>query len=43
MIGMRNIVSHEYFGVDNELIWRTVKEDLPPLREAVAAIIESNS
>jgi uncharacterized protein with HEPN domain len=24
MIGMRNIVLHEYFGVDNEVIWCTV-------------------
>ena len=32
MIGMRNMVIHEYFGVDTEVLRRTVQEDLPPLR-----------
>lgn len=43
MIGMRNIVSHEYFGVDNQVIWRTVKEDLPPLCETVTLILKNES
>lgn len=37
--GMRNIVIHEYFGIDTEVIWRTVREDLPPLRSAVARML----
>jgi len=41
MIGMRNVVIHEYFGVDYEVLWRTVHEDLPPLRVAVKAIFEA--
>jgi uncharacterized protein with HEPN domain len=41
MIGMRNVVIHEYFGVDYEVLWRTVHEDLPPLRVAVKAILEA--
>ena len=36
MTGMRDKVVHEYFGVDAAVVWRTVKEDLPHLREAVA-------
>lgn len=31
MLAMRNIVIHEYHGVDANIIWQTVKEDLPPL------------
>lgn len=38
-IGMRNIVIHQYFGVDEEVVWRTIHEDLPPLRDAVQKII----
>lgn len=37
MRGMRNIVVHVYFGVTNETLWKTAREDLPaivqPLRK----------
>ncbi len=29
MIGLRNIVSHKYFGVDLEIIWEIITENLP--------------
>lgn len=29
MYGLRNIVSHEYFGIDYEMIWEIAKNDLP--------------
>lgn len=38
--GMRNMVIHEYFGVDLEVVWRTVQENLPPLRQAIATILQ---
>ena len=41
MIGMRNVVIHEYFGVDYEVLWRTVNEINSPLRAAVKAILEA--
>lgn len=28
---MRNRLIHAYFDVDPEVVWRTVKDDLPPL------------
>jgi uncharacterized protein with HEPN domain len=31
MRDMRNIMVHEYFGVDNLIIWDTVKKNLPPV------------
>ncbi|PIP41920.1 MAG: hypothetical protein COX19_02285 [Desulfobacterales bacterium CG23_combo_of_CG06-09_8_20_14_all_51_8] len=37
--GMRNKLTHEYFGIDIETIWDTIKEDLPALKEAVSRII----
>jgi uncharacterized protein with HEPN domain len=32
MKDLRNILSHQYFGVDNEMIWTTVHDNLFPLR-----------
>jgi uncharacterized protein with HEPN domain len=31
MRGVRNVVVHEYFGVDPSILWETVRGDLPPL------------
>lgn len=39
VVGMRNIVVHGYFSVDLEVIWRTVQDDLPPLRASLARIL----
>ena len=32
MVSIRNKVLHEYFGVDEDILWKTVTEDLPPLQ-----------
>jgi len=40
MVGMRNVVIHNYFGVDEHVIWRTVQDDLPPLKKAIARILK---
>lgn len=36
---MRNAVSHGYFGVDTELVWDTVKNDLPGFQCRVQELI----
>lgn len=37
---MRNFIVHEYWGVEPEVLWKTIQEDLPgllePLRNLVA-------
>lgn len=33
--GMRDVLIHEYFSVDVELVWRVIKDDLPILRESI--------
>lgn len=38
IIGMRNKVIHEYFGVDIDILWKTIKEDLPMLRKKIGVI-----
>ena len=39
--GMRNVVVHEYFGVDPAIVWETVRGDLPPLEADLEAVLES--
>lgn len=41
MTGMRDKVIHEYFGVDAAVVWRTAREDLPPLRESIAQALSN--
>jgi uncharacterized protein with HEPN domain len=35
MVSLRNTVLHESFGVDVEILWQTIREDLPPLKAQV--------
>ncbi len=37
--GMRDVLIHEYFGVDLGLTWTTVKENLPNLKQRLSRII----
>lgn len=32
---MRNILIHEYFAVDLELVWDTIWQDLPVLKKQI--------
>lgn len=36
----RNILAHEYFGIDNEILWDIVKNKLPKLQNQIRTIIE---
>ena len=39
--GVRNVIVHEYFGVDPEILWQTVRGDLPPLEADLEAVLTS--
>ena len=41
--GMGNILRHVYHRVDDEIVWNTVKEELPPMRIAVSNALRSMS
>ncbi len=30
--GLRNILVHEYFGIDSKLVWQIIKVDIPELK-----------
>lgn len=35
----RNILAHEYFGIDNEIVWEIATEKLAPLKKRVVEIL----
>lgn len=38
MIGLRNRIAHEYFGISLEIVWNILKEELPKLKEQMKHI-----
>jgi len=38
--GLRDILVHEYFGVDLEIVWDILQNKLPGLKTAVAEMIK---
>ena len=41
--GMGNILRHGYHRVDDQIVWNTVKEELAPMRTAIANVLKSMS
>lgn len=38
--GMRNKLTHEYFGVNLKVVWSTVKQDIPALRSLIQKLLD---
>jgi uncharacterized protein with HEPN domain len=38
IVGMRNKLIHNYFGVDVDAVWETVKKDIPVLKKKLIGI-----
>jgi uncharacterized protein with HEPN domain len=36
--GMRDVLAHAYFGVDNDILWDVVTNEVGPLREALEGV-----
>lgn len=43
MQDMRNLVIHEYFGVDLQIVWKTIKDDLPPLLDMLMHALKKSA
>ena len=39
MQGIRNVLVHEYFRLDEEILWKATQEDIPPLIRALENFI----
>lgn len=39
MTGLRDVLIHDYFGVDNEIVWNVVEKELPALKEKIRKIL----
>jgi uncharacterized protein with HEPN domain len=42
MAGMRDKLIHFYFGIDYQLVWRTIQERLPQIRPQIQKILEAD-
>ena len=38
--GMRDILIHEYFGINTKIVWDIIKTELPELEKAIVFLIE---
>lgn len=43
LVDMRNRITHGYDTVDTNVMWRTAREEIPPLLERLNAIIDERS
>jgi len=43
MKDFRNLVAHDYLGVDAEEVWQIINNDLPPLESSIKKILSSMS
>ena len=39
MRDMRNVVIHEYFGINKQILWDTIQTDLPPLAAPLQVLL----
>lgn len=37
--GLRNVIVHEYFGIDLDIVWGVIERDLPALKKLVQEIL----
>ena len=39
IIGMRNILVHNYFGIDTKIVWSVIEKDIPLLKDRIQMLL----
>ena len=39
IIGLRNLLIHEYFGIDVHIVWNIIVKDLPKLKKKINKLL----
>jgi len=39
--GTRNVIIHDYSGIDTNLVWEIIKTDIPELKRRITKILDS--
>jgi uncharacterized protein with HEPN domain len=43
MKAMRNVMAHEYFQIDSQILWRTIQKNLPQVRSQLESLLQSET
>jgi uncharacterized protein with HEPN domain len=41
IIGMRNILVHDYFRIDTDIMWQVVEKELPQLKHSLQSLLDN--
>jgi uncharacterized protein with HEPN domain len=39
IVAFRDFIAHNYFGINREAVWETIKEDLPIVKGIIAKLL----
>jgi uncharacterized protein with HEPN domain len=39
IIGMRNVLAHDYFDIDTDIVWQAAMIDVPALKPAIVTLL----
>lgn len=42
IVAMRNVLVHDYFGIDLDEVWNTIQKDIPELKRHIEKILKNN-
>ena len=40
--GFRNMIAHDYFGIDNKVVWQIIKTKIPQLKDFLDKLLSSH-